>query len=67
MIYADMVMGADYDLAATARAIAEPARAAMLLRLMDRQSHTARALAEAAGISPSTASTHVRLWSTPAW
>ncbi|WP_433559369.1 ArsR/SmtB family transcription factor [Pseudonocardia xinjiangensis] len=59
MTYADVVMGADYDLAATARAIAEPTRAAMLLRLMDRQSHTARALAEAAGIAPSTASTHL--------
>lgn len=60
MIYAGVVVGADVDLAATARAIAEPARAAMLLRLMDRQAHTAGALAEAAGISRSTASTHLR-------
>ncbi|QWF85201.1 ArsR/SmtB family transcription factor [Amycolatopsis sp. CA-230715] len=51
---------ADYDLAATGRAIAEPVRAAMLLRLLDGQTHSARDLAEAAGASPSTASPHLR-------
>jgi DNA-binding transcriptional ArsR family regulator len=50
----------DYDLAAAGRAIAEPARAAMLLRMMDGQAHTARELAEAAGISPSAATPHLR-------
>jgi DNA-binding transcriptional ArsR family regulator len=54
------VPAADYELAATGRAIAEPARAAMLVRMMDGQAHTARDLAEAAGISPSTASPHLR-------
>jgi DNA-binding transcriptional ArsR family regulator len=54
------VTAADYDLAATGRAIAEPARAAMLLRMMDGQAHSARDLAEAADISPSTASPHLR-------
>ncbi|MGH8967547.1 MAG: ArsR/SmtB family transcription factor, partial [Actinomycetes bacterium] len=52
--------GADCDLAATARAIAEPARAVMLLRLLDGRRHTARELADAAGVSPSGASTHLR-------
>lgn len=51
---------ADYDLAATGRAIAEPARAAMLLRLLDGQAHSARELAEAAAVSPSAASPHLR-------
>jgi DNA-binding transcriptional ArsR family regulator len=54
------VAAADYDLAATGRAIGEPARASMLLRMMDGQAHSARDLAEAAGISPSTASPHLR-------
>ncbi|WP_433290706.1 ArsR/SmtB family transcription factor [Pseudonocardia sp. CA-142604] len=60
MSYGPVVIGADLDLAATARAIAEPPRAAMLLRLMDGQAHTARDLAEAAGISPPAASPHLR-------
>lgn len=51
----------DYDLAAAARSISEPARAAMLLRLMDGQAHTASDLAAAARIAPSTASGHLRL------
>jgi DNA-binding transcriptional ArsR family regulator len=55
-----MVFSADFDLAAIGRAIAEPARASMLLRMMDGQAHTARDLAEAAGISPSAASAHLR-------
>jgi DNA-binding transcriptional ArsR family regulator len=54
------VNAADYDLAAAGRAIAEPSRAAMLLRMMDGQAHTARELAEAAGISPSAATPHLR-------
>lgn len=51
---------ADFDLATTARAIAEPARAAMLLRMMDGQAHTARDLAEVAGVAPSSATAHLR-------
>jgi DNA-binding transcriptional ArsR family regulator len=50
----------DYDLAAAGRAIAEPARAAMLLRLMDGQAHTARDLAAAARLRPSAATAHLR-------
>jgi DNA-binding transcriptional ArsR family regulator len=57
--YGGVMTGGDHDLAVTARAIAEPARAAMLLRLMDHQAHGARELAEAAGVSPSTASAHL--------
>ncbi len=56
-----VVTAIDYDLAAAARAISEPARAAMLLRLMDGQAHTASDLAAAARIAPSTASGHLRL------
>jgi DNA-binding transcriptional ArsR family regulator len=50
----------DCDLAAAGRAIAEPARAAILLRLMDGQAHAARDLAAAAGIGPPAASAHLR-------
>ena len=50
----------DYDLAAAGRAIAEPARAAMLLRMMDGQAHTARDLAAAARLRPSAATSHLR-------
>ena len=50
----------DYDLAAAGRAIAEPARAAMLLRMMDGQAHTARDLAVAARLRPSAATAHLR-------
>jgi DNA-binding transcriptional ArsR family regulator len=54
------VTGADCDLTAVARAIAEPTRSAMLLRLMDSRRHTARELADAASVSPSAASPHLR-------
>jgi len=50
----------DYDLAAAGRAIAEPARAAMLLRMMDGQAHTATDLAAAARLRPSAATAHLR-------
>ena len=50
----------DYDLAAAGRAIADPARAAMLLRMMDGQAHTARDLAAAARLRPSAATAHLR-------
>lgn len=50
----------DYDLAAAGRAIAEPARAAMLLRMMDGQAHTAGDLAAAARLRPSAATAHLR-------
>jgi DNA-binding transcriptional ArsR family regulator len=48
------------DIASVAQAIGEPARAAMLLQLMDGAAHSARALATVAGIAPSTASSHLR-------
>ncbi|MEV4598907.1 helix-turn-helix transcriptional regulator [Amycolatopsis sp. NPDC049253] len=53
-------MTAGPDIATVAQAIGEPARAAMLLQLMDGAAHTARALATVAGIAPSTASAHLR-------
>ncbi|MEU4667136.1 helix-turn-helix transcriptional regulator [Amycolatopsis sp. NPDC023774] len=53
-------MTAGPDIATVAQAIGEPARAAMLLQLMDGDAHTARALATVAGIAPSTASAHLR-------
>ncbi|WP_410670536.1 ArsR/SmtB family transcription factor [Amycolatopsis sp. cmx-4-68] len=48
------------DIASVAQAIGEPARAAMLLQLMDGAAHSARALATVAEIAPSTASSHLR-------
>lgn len=51
---------ADFDLAATGRVIADPARAAMLLRMMDGRDHTAADLAQAAGLTASAASAHLR-------
>jgi DNA-binding transcriptional ArsR family regulator len=54
------VYGSDFDLATIGSAIAEPARASMLLRMMDGRAHTARDLAEAARVSPSAASAHLR-------
>lgn len=56
----DPVAAHDCDLAAAGRAIAEPARAAMLLRMMDGQAHTARDLAAAAGIGPPAATAQLR-------
>ncbi|MFC8527279.1 ArsR/SmtB family transcription factor [Nocardia sp. NPDC057227] len=53
-------MYADYDLATTGRVISDPARAAMLLRMMDGQAHTASDLARCAGVSASAASAHLR-------
>jgi DNA-binding transcriptional ArsR family regulator len=53
-------MPAEPDIASVAQAIGEPARAAILLQLMDGEAHTARALATVAGIAPSTASSHLR-------
>ncbi|RSM49559.1 transcriptional regulator [Amycolatopsis balhimycina DSM 5908] len=53
-------MPAEPDIASVAQAIGEPARAAMLLQLMDGDAHTARKLAAVAGIAPSTASSHLR-------
>lgn len=47
------------DIATVAQAIGEPARAAMLLQLMDGDAHSARALAAVAGVAPSTASAHL--------
>ena len=54
------MFSSDFDLAAIGSAIAEPARASMLLRMMDGRAHTARDLAEAARVSPSAASAHLR-------
>ena len=45
-------MVAEPDFAAVAQAIGEPARAAMLLQLMDGDAHSARALATVAGVAP---------------
>lgn len=53
-------MRAEPEIARVAQAIGEPARAAILLQLMDGEAHTARQLATVAGIAPSTASTHLR-------
>lgn len=50
----------DYDISLVGRAIADPARAAMLLRLMDGQAHTARDPAAAARLRPSAATAHLR-------
>jgi DNA-binding transcriptional ArsR family regulator len=54
------VTSPDYDLATAGRALAEPARAAMLLRMMDGQAHTATDLAAAARLRPSAATAHLR-------
>jgi DNA-binding transcriptional ArsR family regulator len=47
------------DIAATAQAIADPARAAMLDLMMDGRAYTAGELAAAAGVAPQTASPHL--------
>lgn len=47
------------SLAAIAALIGDPARAAILVSLMDGRAHTAGELAEAAGVTPSTASGHL--------
>jgi DNA-binding transcriptional ArsR family regulator len=51
---------ADSNIAATSRALAEPTRAAMVLRMMDGQAHSASELAAAADLSPAAASAHLR-------
>lgn len=48
-------------LAQTAAAIGEPARASMLLALMDGRALTATELAAVAGVTPQTASSHIAL------
>ena len=48
-------------LARTAAAIGEPARAAMLLTLLDGRAYTAGELARAAGVTPPTASAHLAM------
>jgi DNA-binding transcriptional ArsR family regulator len=47
------------DFASVAALVGEPARAAMLAVLMDGRAHTATELAMQAGVSPSTASSHL--------
>ena len=47
------------DLAATAALVGDPARAGMLLALMDGRALTASELAQAAGVTPQTASGHL--------
>jgi DNA-binding transcriptional ArsR family regulator len=49
----------DVDLASVAALIADPSRAAMLDALLDGGRHSARELAVAAGIAPSTATEHL--------
>ena len=52
-------MQGDLDIAAAARLLAEPARARVLLALMDRRALPASVLAGEAGVAPSTASEHL--------
>ncbi len=52
-------MSGDADPSAPARAIAEPARARMLIALLDGRTATAGELAAAAGVAASTASEHL--------
>jgi DNA-binding transcriptional ArsR family regulator len=52
-------MRGDVDVAAAARLLAEPARATLVLALMDREALPAGELAARAGIAPSTASEHL--------
>jgi DNA-binding transcriptional ArsR family regulator len=47
-------------IASTAAMLADPSRAAMVLALMDGRSRTAKKLALDAGVTPQTASTHLR-------
>ncbi|HEX6156909.1 MAG TPA: helix-turn-helix transcriptional regulator, partial [Burkholderiales bacterium] len=47
-------------IAATAAMLAEPARAAMVLALMDGRSRCAKSLALDAGVTPQTASAHLK-------
>src|SRR5881275_560745 len=54
-----MAMQGDLDIAAAARVLAEPARARILLALMDRRALPASVLAGEAGVAPSTASEHL--------
>ena len=49
------------QVAGVAALLGEPARAAMLMALMDGRAHTARELAAAAGVQASTASRHLAL------
>lgn len=60
-------MNRDPDLASAAALLADPARAAMLGRLLDGRSWTATELAKAAGIRPSTASAHLARLLEPGW
>ncbi|OYD07115.1 ArsR/SmtB family transcription factor [Paludifilum halophilum] len=48
------------DTAKIARLVGDPSRSAMLIALMDGRFHTAKELAWAAGITPQTASFHLR-------
>ena len=52
-------MNSDPDFATAAALLAEPARAAILARLLDGRSWTATELAKAAAIRPSTGSSHL--------
>lgn len=52
-------MSQEPDFAAAAALLVEPARAAMLARLLDGRAWTATELAKAAGVAPSTGSAHL--------
>lgn len=54
-----MMAPVDLDISAFGTVIAAPARARMLAALMDGGAHSAGELAEAAGVSPTTASEHL--------
>jgi len=53
-------MHTDVDLARVARALAEPARADMVLTVLDGRQHPIGELAKAAGVAAATATDHVR-------
>lgn len=52
-------MSGTYDLASIASLVGDASRAAMLTALMDGRAHTATELAMRAGVTPSTASSHL--------
>jgi DNA-binding transcriptional ArsR family regulator len=57
---ADVLPSARYELASLGEQVADPSRAAMLLSLMDGSARPAGELAGIAGVTPQTASSHLR-------
>src|SRR6266481_1709362 len=56
----DVLPSARYELASLGEQVADPSRAAMLLSLMDGSARPASELAGIAGVTPQTASSHLR-------